>query len=85
MYVLLTINNDDPNRSVYSRRILGAWYELEFFHDKVVTGVAAKVKYKDGSDFPEISIACDDEAYITLLNNETIHVVCRGKNRRKAS
>lgn len=82
MYALTLIKHTDDQRAIYSRQVLGGWYELEFYPSGKDAGPAASIKYLQGDSIPAIEVQRDDEAYITLLTGETVHVVCRGKANR---
>lgn len=79
MYSLTLIKRSAENRAIYSRQVLGEWYELEFYPEGKDSVVAASIKYGQGDGLPVIEVNRSDEAYITLLTGETVHVVCRGR------
>ncbi|WP_145547803.1 hypothetical protein [Yersinia massiliensis] len=82
MYALTIIKHTPDSSSVYSRQVLGDWYELEFYPNGKESNTVAVIKYNKGDSIPASEINRDDEAYITLLTGETVHVVCRGKVNR---
>lgn len=84
MYALTVIKRTPDHRSVYSRQALGDWYELEFYPSGKEGDTVAVIKYSKGDSVPAVEVNREDEAYITLLTGETVHVVSRGRVAQQA-
>lgn len=79
MYALKKITVTTDGRQVEECHVLGNWYRLEQRPEGVSPEIIAQIEYADEKGgIPNISIHKTDEAYITLLNGETVRHVCRG-------
>lgn len=79
MYALKKITVTTDGRQVEECHVLGNWYRLDQRPSGVSPDVIARIEHADEKGgIPNISIHKTDEAYITLLNGETVRHVCRG-------